>query len=76
LSIDIADWNGVPLRRRLRSADRFNDAAIALGSLLKTRRSRSRASLRRDTSADQYRRPERRADFFGVRRGGPGDARM
>jgi len=42
------------LRRWLRSAERFSDAAIRFGSrLVKTPRSRSSASLSRVTRADQ-----------------------
>lgn len=54
--MDIADWNGVPLRRRLRSADRFNDSAIRCASFnLNTPLSRSSALLWRVTFADQNR---------------------
>jgi hypothetical protein len=63
------------LRRRLRSAERFNDAAMRFGSrLVKTPRSRSSTSLSRVTRADQ-RRPRdplrvdlRRAVFRSDRR--------
>src|SRR5690348_11526235 len=50
----MADWYGVPLRRLLRSAERFRDKAIRCGSPdLKTDFSRSRALLCLVTSADQ-----------------------
>jgi hypothetical protein len=53
-SIDNADRYGSDLRRWLRAAERFNDAAIRLGLLwLKTPRSRSSASLSLVTRADQ-----------------------
>jgi hypothetical protein len=54
VSIDIADWYGVPFRRRLDSADRLSEAAIRRGSRLrKTFFSRSSASLLSVTLADQ-----------------------
>ena len=50
----MADWNGVPLRLRLRSAERFRDFAISSGfRLLNTLDSRSSASLVFVTFADQ-----------------------
>src|SRR5690242_11373591 len=66
----MADWYGVPLRRLLRSAERFRDKAIRCGSLdLKTDFSRSRALLCLVTRADQ--RPDsavplRPAAFLGL----------
>lgn len=63
--MDIADWNGLALRRWLRSAERFTDAAIACGlDFLNTSGSRVIASLCAVTSADQ-----RRLVFPEVRRG-------
>lgn len=54
LSIDIAERNGSALRRRLASADLFNEAAMARGERrVKTPLSRSRASLVFMTRADQ-----------------------
>ena len=54
LSMDIAERNGSALRRRLWSADLFNDAAIARGERrVKTPVSRSSASLVLKTRADQ-----------------------
>ena len=48
----------MPLRRRLRSAERLSDCAIARAlGFRNTADSRSSASLRRVTSADQYRVP-------------------
>jgi hypothetical protein len=59
--MESAERNGSDLRRRLRSADRFNDAAIRLGSFeVKTPRSRVSASLRSVTCRDQRRPPVRR----------------
>ena len=56
----------MPLRRVLRSADRFNETAILCGSFdLKTSRSRSSALLRFVTFADQ-RRLRAFDVFFGV----------
>ena len=56
LSIDIADWNGSAFRRRLASADLFNEAATACGERwVKTPGSRSRALLVLITRADQRR---------------------
>lgn len=50
----MADWNGVLLRLRLRSAERFSDFAISSGfRLLNTLDSRSSASLVLVTFADQ-----------------------
>jgi hypothetical protein len=46
LSIDMAERNGLLLRRRLRSAERFSERAMLRGSSLeKTLSSRSRALL-------------------------------
>lgn len=60
LSMDIADWNGVPFRRLLRTAERLSEAAICRGfDLVKTPCSKSSASLRFMTSADHLR------GFFG-----------
>ena len=54
VSIDIAERNGLLLRRRLRSAERFKDRATARGlRWLNTPRSRSSASLVSMTCADQ-----------------------
>lgn len=54
LSMDMADRNGSALRRRLWSADLFNDAAMARGERrVKTPVSRSSASLVLMTRADQ-----------------------
>lgn len=54
-SIDIAERNGSAFRRLLRSAERLSERAMAFVSLLvKTPCSRSSASLRSITSADQY----------------------
>jgi hypothetical protein len=60
-NMDIADWNGLVFRRRLASADRFNDLAMlrALRNL-NTPGCRSKALLFFDTSLDQ-RRPLRAA---------------
>jgi len=49
----MADLYGLDFRRRLRSADRLSDLAISFGLLVKTRRSRVRASLSRVTRCDQ-----------------------
>src|SRR5262245_12369123 len=50
----MADWYGLALRLRLRSAERFSDSAIRCGSLdRKTAFSRSRALLSLVTRADQ-----------------------
>jgi hypothetical protein len=55
-SIDIADWNGLALRRVLRSAERFSDLAILSGSLyVKTPFWRSSALLRSVTRCDHRR---------------------
>jgi len=55
--MDIADWYGPALRRRLRSADRLSEAAIARElPCLKTAGSSASALLRRVTSPDQWRR--------------------
>lgn len=55
-NIDIAERNGSALRRVLRSADRFNESAIAFGSLfVKTPGSRSSALLYCVTLADHFR---------------------
>jgi hypothetical protein len=52
-SMDIADWNGLALRRRLVSADRFNDSAMCRALRdLNTPDSKSSASLFLDTAAD------------------------
>src|SRR5215510_9543553 len=52
--MDMADWNAVPLRRRLRSADRFNEAATVRGLRdAKTLGSKSRALLVKVTRCDQ-----------------------
>ena len=54
MSIDSAERYGSALRRVLRYAERFKDSAMARGlRCLKTEGSRSSASLRRVTSADQ-----------------------
>src|SRR5581483_8239303 len=54
--MDMADWNGVPLRRLLDSAECLSEAAIFRAlAILKTPASRSRALLWRVTSPDQYR---------------------
>jgi len=54
LSMDMAERNGSALRRRLWSADLFNDAAMARGERrVKTPVSRSSASLVLMTRADQ-----------------------
>src|SRR6516162_7522842 len=54
--MDIADLNGCDFRRRLRSADRLSERAMALGLLLaNTPRSRSSASLFCPTAADHFR---------------------
>ncbi len=54
--MDIAERNGAALRLSLRSADRFRERAIFLGSSdLNMSRSRSRASLCSVTSADHFR---------------------
>jgi hypothetical protein len=54
LSMDMAERNGSALRRRLWSADLFNDAAMARGERrVKTPVSRSSASLVLMTGADQ-----------------------
>jgi hypothetical protein len=54
-NIDIAERNGSALRRVLRSAERFNDRAMAFGSLFaKMPCSRSSASLRSITFADHF----------------------
>jgi hypothetical protein len=63
LSIDIAERNGSAFRRRLRSAERLSDRAIARGSCSENSPlSRSRASLVRVTRRDQ-----RLVFFLGVR---------
>src|SRR5262245_39455571 len=52
----MAERLGATLRRRLRSADRLSERAIACGfALAKTLRSRSSASLLRVTAADHFR---------------------
>jgi hypothetical protein len=57
--MDMAERYGADLRRRLRSAERLSDRAIAVGVLLaKTRRSKSSASLLRVTEADHFRRAD------------------
>src|SRR5215472_3760579 len=63
-SIDIADWKGPALRRRLRSAERFKESAILRGLLwAKTRCSSARALLVSVTRCDQRRaRDVRRGD--------------
>src|SRR3979490_2646446 len=54
--MESAERNGSALRRLLRSAERFNEAAIRLGSLeVKTPPSRVSASLCSVTSCDQRR---------------------
>jgi hypothetical protein len=54
-SMDIAERNGSALRRLLRSAERLRERAMAFGSLfVKTPPSKSSASLRCITFADQY----------------------
>jgi hypothetical protein len=54
VSIDIADWYGPALRRRLRSAERLSESATARGlRWLNTPGSRSSALLPRVTAADQ-----------------------
>jgi hypothetical protein len=54
LSIDMADWKGVPFRARLASAERLSDAAIRRGLLsLKTPFSSASAWLSRVTRLDQ-----------------------
>jgi len=56
LSMDMADWSGVPFRRMLSSVERLSDSAIFLGSFqVNTSGSRSSALLRFATSADQRR---------------------
>jgi len=51
----MADWSGVPLRRRLVSAECFSDWAMRRGLRhANTPGSRSSALLRSVTSADQY----------------------
>jgi hypothetical protein len=53
VSIDMADWYGVPFRRRLCSAERFSDAATARGLFFsKTPGARSSASLVSVTRCD------------------------
>ena len=53
-SIDIAERNGALLRRRLCSAERFSERAMARGlRFVKTPCSRSSALLVRMTRADQ-----------------------
>src|SRR5213080_1499524 len=55
--MDIADWYGPALRRRLRSADRLSEAAIARElPCLKTAGSSASALLRRVTSPGAWRR--------------------
>ena len=49
----MADLYGLDFRRRLRSADRLSEMAIAFGLFVKTRRSRVKASLSRVTRCDQ-----------------------
>ena len=68
--MDIADWNGVPFRRLLRSADRFSEAATLRGLLkVNTLGSRSRALLVAVTRCD-HREAVRRAGvpFRGIYR--------
>src|SRR6185436_6222072 len=56
--MESAERNGSDLRRLLRSAERFNEAAIRLGSFeVKTPPSSVSASLCSVTSCDQRRRP-------------------
>jgi hypothetical protein len=51
----MADWNGPTLRRRLCSAERLSERAMAAGeALLKTLGSRSSALLPRVTAADHF----------------------
>src|SRR5216683_7195576 len=65
----MADWNGVPLRRRLRSADRLSDIATFRGVLIaKTLGSRSSALLVTVTRCDQ--REGETGDFRGMYRMG------
>jgi len=62
-SIDMAERNGADLRRRLDSAERFSDRAIARGLfLVKTPGSRSSASL-----VCMTRRDQREPFFAGLR---------
>ena len=57
--MDMAERYGADLRRRLRSAERLSDRAIAVGVFLaKTWRSRSSASLLRVTEADHFGRED------------------
>ena len=56
--MDMAERYGADLRRRLRSAERLSDRAIAVGVLAKTRRSKSSASLLRVMEADHFRRAD------------------
>jgi hypothetical protein len=68
--MDSAERKGSDLRRLLRSADRFNDAAIRLGSRkVNTPRSSVSASLCSVTRRDQ--RPPSRVLAPAVRREGP-----
>lgn len=68
--MDSAERNGSDFRRLLRSADRFKDAAIRLGSRkVKTPRSSVSASLCSVTRRDQ--RLPRRVPVPAVRRAGP-----
>jgi len=62
--MDIADWNGLDFRRRLASADRFNDCAMrrALDDV-NTPGSRSSASLVLETAPD-HRCTRVAASFF------------
>jgi hypothetical protein len=51
----IADWNGLAFLRELLFAERFNEAAIFLGSCqVKTPSSRSKAKLCLATYPDQF----------------------
>lgn len=51
----MADWNGVPFLRLLRSAERFNERAIFFGSfMVKTLFSRSSALLVFVTCPDHF----------------------
>ncbi len=52
LSIDMAERNGVDLRRSLASAERFKDRAISVALFVKTSFSRSSASERPEICAD------------------------
>ena len=54
--MDMADWNGVPFRAGLSSADRLREAAIRAGSFqVKTPYSNAKAWLSLVTRADQER---------------------